>query len=147
MFSYKNAGSVDVWGLDLAAASDITRWLTVAGTYSHLSRNLFSPDEIDGLNEVPLNAPRHKATLSFSGSTPSRSVLSNVRVRWVNGFPVHAGVFRRDVPSYAVLDAGVAWRPASLRGVTWSVTASNLFDHQHYEFAGTPRLGRLVSTL
>jgi len=144
--TYKNAGSVDVWGVDLAAASDVTGWLTVAATYSHLSKNLFAPDEIDGLNEVPLNAPRHKATLSFSGFTPSRSVSSNVRVRWVNGFPVHAGVFRRDVPSYAVLDAGVSWRPASLRGVTWSVTASNLLDHRHYEFAGTPRLGRLVLT-
>jgi iron complex outermembrane receptor protein len=144
--SYKNAGSVDLWGFDLAAETDVNPWLSVAATYSHLSKNLFAPDEIDGLNEVPLNAPRHKATMSFNGFTPDRSVSSNLRVRWVNGFPVHAGVFRRDVPSYVVLDAGVSWQPRSWRGVTWSVTASNLLDHRHYEFAGTPRLGRLVLT-
>jgi outer membrane receptor for ferrienterochelin and colicins len=144
--SYRNAGSVDLWGLDLAAESDLSAWLGIAATYSHLSKNLFAPDEIDGLNEVPLNAPRHKATVSLNGRAPRRGVTSNLRVRWVNGFPVHAGVFRRDVPSYAVLDAGVAWQPAPLRGVTWSVTASNLLDNRHYEFAGTPRLGRLVMT-
>ncbi len=142
--SYRNAGSIDVWGLDLAAESDVATWLTVAATYSHLSRNLFAPDEIDGRNEVPLNAPKHKATLSFHGFDPRRGLVSNLRARWVNGFPVHAGVFRRDVPSYVVLDAGIAWQPASSRGVTWSLTASNLLDHRHYEFAGTPRLGRLA---
>jgi outer membrane receptor protein involved in Fe transport len=144
--SYKNAGSVDVWGLDLAAESDVAGWLTVAATYSHLSKNLFAPDEIDGLNEVPLNAPRHKATVSFDALNARRGLSSNLRVRWVNGFPVHAGVFSRDVPSYVVLDAGVSWQPAALRGITWSLTASNLLDHRHYEFAGTPRLGRLALT-
>jgi iron complex outermembrane receptor protein len=144
--SYRNAGKVDLWGLDLAAESEVARWLTVAATYSHLSRNLFPPDEIDGLNEVPVNAPRHKATVSFDGYTPGRGVSSNLRVRWVNGFPVHAGVFRRDVPSYVAVDAGVSWQPASLRGIRWSIMASNLLDHRHYEFAGTPRLGRLVLT-
>ena len=142
--SYRNAGKVDVWGLDLGAGADIASGWSVDVAYAHLNRNLFTADEIDGVNEVPLNAPRHKASVSFTGYSPLRGVTGNLRVRWVNGFPVHAGVFRRDVPSYTVVDAGVAWRPASLNGVTWSLTASNLLDHRHYEFAGTPKLGRLI---
>ena len=144
--SYRNAGKVDVWGVDLGASGDVASWLGIAVTYSHLSRNLFRADEIDGVNEVPLNAPRHKASISFNGYSPARGLTSNLRLRWVNGFPVHAGVFRRDVPSYAVVDAGISWRVPTLDGVTWSLTASNLLDHRHYEFAGTPRLGRLVLT-
>jgi outer membrane receptor protein involved in Fe transport len=144
--SYRNAGTVDVWGLDLAVEMDVSSWLAVAATYAHLSRNLFAPDEIDGLNEVPLNAPRHKGTLSLTTFDPGRGLSTNLRVRYVNGFPVHAGVFRRDVPTYVVVDGGVSFRPASMPNVTWSVTASNLLDHRHYEFAGTPKLGRLVLT-
>ena len=116
----------------------------MAVTYSHLNRNLFPAKDIDGINEVPLNAPRHKATVSFTGFSPRRGLTSNLRVRWVNGGPVHAGVFRRDVSSYALVDAGISWELPSTRGITWSITASNLLDHRHYEFAGTPRLGRLV---
>ena len=144
--SYRNAGKVDVWGADVGAMADVSGSLTVAFAYAHLNKNLFPADEIDGVNEVPLNAPRHKASLSFSGFHPRRGLTSNVRVRWVNGFPVHAGVFRRDVPSYTIVDAGVSWRPPTLNGVTWSLTASNLLNHRHYEFAGTPKLGRLVLT-
>lgn len=144
--SYRNAGTVDVWGADLAAEADLTSTLRVAVTYAHLSRNLFPASEIDGVNEVPLNAPRHKASVTFMGYQPRRGLTSNLRLRWVNGFPVHAGVFRRDVPTYGVVDAGLSWQPAQFRGVTWSVTASNLLNHRHYEFAGTPRLGRLVLT-
>jgi iron complex outermembrane receptor protein len=142
--SYRNAGAVDVWGVDVGASTDLAAWLGMAVTYSHLNRNLFPAREIDGVNEVPLNAPRHKATISFTGYSPLRGLTSNLRVRWVNGFPVHAGVFRRDVPSYTVVDAGVSWRLPGANGITWSLTASNLLDHHHYEFAGTPRLGRLV---
>jgi outer membrane receptor for ferrienterochelin and colicins len=144
--SYRNAGKVDVWGVDLGASTDLSSWLSVAVTYSHLNKNLFPADEIDGMNEVPLNAPRHKATISFTSYSPLRGLTSNLRFRWVNGFPVHAGVFRRDVATYALVDAGVSWRLPSMSGVTWSLTASNLLDHRHYEFAGTPRLGRLVLT-
>lgn len=144
--SYRNAGDVDVWGLDLGAEADIAGWMHVALAYAHLNKNLFPADEVDGVNEVPLNAPRHKASLVLSGYHPARGLTSNLRVRWVNAFPVRAGVFRRDVPSYVVLDAGLSWRPATLERVTWSLTASNLLDHRHYEFAGTPRLGRLVLT-
>ena len=144
--SYRNAGKVDVWGADIGAVTDVSGWLTVALAYAHLNKNLFTADEIDGVNEVPLNAPQHKATLSFTGFNPRRGLTSNLRVRWVNAFPVHAGVFRRDVPTYTIVDAGVSWRPPTLNGVTWSLTASNLLDHRHYEFAGTPRLGRLVLT-
>jgi outer membrane receptor for ferrienterochelin and colicins len=144
--SYRNAGKVDVWGMDLGAGADLSSWLSVAVAYAHLNKNLFPADEIDGVNEVPLNAPRHKASVSFTAYSPLRGLTSNVRVRWVNGFPVHAGVFRRDVPTYTILDAGVSWQVAALQGITWSITASNLLDHRHYEFAGTPKLGRLVLT-
>jgi outer membrane receptor protein involved in Fe transport len=144
--SYRNAGKVDVWGIDVGAGADLTSWLSVAVAYAHLNKNLFAAVEIDGVNEVPLNAPRHKASVSFTGYSPLRGLTSNLRVRWINGFPVHAGVFRRDVPTYALLDAGVSWRLSMIRGVIWSVTASNLLDHRHYEFAGTPKLGRLVLT-
>ncbi len=144
--SYRNAGKVDVWGVDLGATTDLAGWLTVAVAYAHLNKNLFPAEEIDGVNEVPLNAPKHKASVSLSGYSPRRRLTSNLRVRWVNGFPVHAGVFRRDVPSYAVVDAGLSWQLSSLSGVTWSLTASNLLNHRHYEFAGTPKLGRLILT-
>ena len=83
--------------------------VSVAVAYAHLNKNLFPADEIDGVNEVPLNAPRHKASVSFTAYSPLRGLTSNLRVRWINGFPVHAGVFRRDVPTYTMLDAGVAW--------------------------------------
>ena len=145
VLSYRNAGEVNVWGLDVGGETEVGAH-TIAFSYSYLDRNLFSPSAIDGVNEVPLNAPRHKASISLRSTDVRHRASSEVRVRYVDAFPAHAGVFQRDVAAYTVVDAGLTWRPSVDTDMTWSLTASNLFDLRHYEFAGTPRLGRLLLT-
>ena len=110
-----------------------------------MNKNLFTSGELQG-DEVALNAPRHKGSLALRFHDDVRSIGAELRGRHVSAFPVHAGVYRRDVASYNLVDATATWRPRWTPGLTWGVTATNLLNHSHYEFAGGAALGRLVVT-
>ncbi len=77
---------------------------------------------------------RHEA-LGLSGE---------LRARYVESFPVISGVYRDTVDAYAVLDASLLYRVPVRRGLSLGVSAQNLLDNRHREFAGVPRIGRLL---
>ncbi len=145
VLSYRNFARVQTWGIDLGQEVALTSSLSAAATYSFLNKNLFTSGELQG-DEVALNAPRHKGSLALRLHDEARSIGAELRGRHVSAFPVHAGVYRRDVASYNLVDATATWRPRWTPGLTWGVTATNLLNHSHYEFAGGAALGRLVVT-
>ncbi|HEY6829484.1 MAG TPA: TonB-dependent receptor [Gemmatimonadaceae bacterium] len=145
VLSYRNFARVSNWGIDLGQEVVITPLLSAAATYSFLNKNLFTSGELQG-DEVALNAPRHKGSLALRFHDDVRAFGAELRGRHVSAFPVHAGVYNRDVATYNLLDATTTWRPRWTPGLTWGVTATNLLNHSHYEFAGGAALGRLVVT-
>jgi iron complex outermembrane receptor protein len=145
VLSYRNFARVRTWGVDVAQELVLTPLFTAAATYSFLNKNLFTSGELQG-DEVSLNAPRHKGSLALRYRDDARAIGAELRGRHVSAFPVHAGVYRRDVASYNLVDATATWRPRQTSGLTFGITATNLLNHSHYEFAGGAALGRLVVT-
>ena len=96
VLSYRNFARVQTWGIDVGQELALTSMLTAAATYSFLNKNLFTSGELQG-DEVALNAPRHKGSLALRLHDQARSIGAELRGRHVSAFPVHAGVYRRDV--------------------------------------------------
>jgi iron complex outermembrane receptor protein len=144
VLAYRNFGTVDLHGVDLGANFSLTRGITLAGTYSWASKDLF-PAKL-GEHDIALNAPMGKGSISGRFRTAGNGLSAEVRNRWVKGFPANSGVYIGDVPSYSVLDAGVSFRPAMFNGAMLSVNATNLLDNDHIEFVGGAMIGRLILT-
>ncbi len=153
LLSYRNYGSITLWGVDLGLRAAITRSLSVDASASWVSRNFF--ENLDGVADLSLNAPKHKATIGLSYDDPEVGVNASSRVRYVDGFTVRSGVYSGRVPSYVVVDATAGVEIPWVAGLRLTLTAQNLltwvhggegnpFEQRHQEFVGTPAIGRLV---
>ncbi|MFQ6046950.1 MAG: TonB-dependent receptor domain-containing protein, partial [Gemmatimonadales bacterium] len=140
--TFRSFGKVELWGADLSATLPLSEALEVAGTYSFASKNYFR--NVDGIDDIALNAPRHKGALSARYRNESRRVALEARGRYVGGFEVRSGVYRGTVKRYALIDANISF-PLPLVGAG-EVTASalNLFDSKHREIIGAPEIGRML---
>jgi iron complex outermembrane receptor protein len=116
---------VEMWGT--FQASD--RWRLMAGVTT-LHENLdLAPDSTDpvGTENVTLrNDPSRQYMLRSSFDISGDQELETL-VRHVSSLP------NPDVPGYTALDLRYAWRPN--RRLELSLTAQNLFDPEHAEFA------------
>lgn len=140
--TYRNFGTVDLWGADFGATFLVTDQLSFTGTYSIVDRNLFRNQ--DGIADIALNAPMNKATLSANYRNQRLGLAAELRGRYVDRFPMNSGVYVGVVDSYALMDANVAYKLPFSRSTEVSLTGTNLLDERHQEFVGAPELGRLV---
>jgi len=140
--TYRNFGTVDLWGADLGATFLVTDQLSFTGTYSVVDRNLFRNQ--DGIADIALNAPMNKATLSANYRNPRLGLAVEVRGRYVDRFPMNSGVFVGVVDSYTLLDANVTYAMPFSPTTEVSLAGTNVLDERHAEFVGAPELGRLV---
>lgn len=147
ILTYRNFGDLTVWGSDFAGELLFDRGFSLAGTFSHVSDDLFPRSEVGGVQDIVLNAPRTKGSLAVKYRNDVTGLASELRGRHVSSFPVQSGVFSdARVETYNLVDALFSWRPAVLGGALWSLSVQNLLDHKHKEFAGGAALGRLVMT-
>jgi outer membrane receptor for ferrienterochelin and colicins len=142
--TYRNYGKLNVWGSDFGGEFLIDNRFSVLGTYSWVNRNLFPRSEVGGLSDVTLNAPASKASATGRYRDHQRSRGAELRMRWVERFPVASGVYTGTVRSYALLDANLDFAVPRMPGVQFSITGTNLLDERHREFVGVPEIGRLV---
>jgi iron complex outermembrane receptor protein len=140
--TYRNFGTVDLWGSDLGATFVATDQLSFTGTYSFVNKNLFK--NLDNVADIALNAPINKATLSAKYYDERSGWAGEVRGRYVDLFPMISGVYVGTVAAYTLCDVSVSYALPFQRTVEVSVAASNVFDNRHQEFVGAPELGRLV---
>jgi len=146
LITYRNFGRVGLWGADLEVGAMLTRSLSVQGSYSWASRDLFPVVNAVGVPDtLPLNAPTHKGTFSALYRDDGLGVNAEVRGRWVTGYPLSSGVYVGDVEGYAVVDATAGYRLPFAPAVTVIVNALNVLDNRHREFLGAPEIGRLVT--
>ena len=158
---------INVYGTDVAADYLASDRVTLTGTYSYLSQNVF--DEItDPATGVAFmsNSPRHRAGLRGRYESP-RGWGAELGGRYASSFPVNSAVyvtgfnfnvaspvpggpttFQYDkVPVNIFLDAGLSYRfTVGGRQALWSLNGTNLLDNQVPSFAGVPNIGRLLIT-
>lgn len=144
MLTYRNFGEVDLWGADLAAQLLLGDRFSISGSYSFVSDDFFPKETVGGPSDVALNAPMHKGSLAGQLRDEARGVNAELRVRYVDGFPMNSGVYIGDVEAFTVVDANVGYRLPLPGAPRATVSVRNLFDNRHKEFVGAPELGRLV---
>lgn len=147
IFTYRTVNeTISLWGSDLAVDYDFTDRWTVMSTYGYVSQTKF-PDIPAGVDTLRLNAPQHKASLTARFNDDVSGWSTEVRGRYTDAFRVNSGVYVGRVPVNALLDATVAYRLQTIgRGMTLSVSATNLLNEKVPTFVGVPAVGRLVMT-
>ncbi len=154
--TYRNYGRVSLWGVDAAATFRLSDPVTLEGTYSWVSDNLFT--NLSGTGDtLALNAPRHKASLSATYTDDGHGLTVRAAGRYVGGFPVKSGIFAGRVQPYAVLDADVTLRMPFAPRTYLTVSGWNLLQasseafgggwslrSRHREFVRVPEMGRVV---
>jgi iron complex outermembrane receptor protein len=143
--TYRNFGKLSVWGADVGAEWLLADRWSLAGTFSHVNKDFWPRSEIGGVQDISLNAPRSKASVTGRFNDVPKGVSADLRFRRVASFPVYSFINGK-IPSYQLLDAGFSWRPAILRGGLWALNATNLLNKKHTEFVGGGEIGRLVMT-
>lgn len=138
----RNFGDISLWGADMDFSYTISRKWTVGGGYSYLSDNLFR--DVDGVDDVALNAPRHKAGASVRFSAHDRELSTELRTRYVGGFPVRSDVYVGEVKSYVTFDLSFHYRVPFSLSTQLTVTVQNILDNEHQEFVDVPKIGRLA---
>lgn len=152
-FAPRNFGSITLYGVDISLRGTLLPGVTLSGTLSYVDRNFF--ENLDGVGDLSLNAPRFKYALGADYINLQLGVDVSVLLRHVNGFHVSSGVYVGDVAGYSLLDAAVGWKLPFIDGVQVTLSAQNLltfvqgvdenpFTARHAEFVGTPSIGRMA---
>ena len=152
--TYRNFGSVDLYGADFAfdyVADD--RW-SFAATYSLVNKDFFSAAEVGGPTNIALNGSKSRGSATVRLRNDPQGWTSEARVRYVKGFPVNSGVYVSPqnpdgsfIPtdSYGVVDVQGSYRPRfGVRNMIMSVSINNVFNKGYATFVGVPKIGRLI---
>ncbi len=139
MLTYRNFGEVTYYGTDLGFSYYPSEVWKLSGSYSYISANLF--ENVDGIDDIPLNAPRHKLSMAIGFKPPGRPLTVGARMRYRGPFEMADGVYAGDVASHSVVDVNASYAFSNL---TLSVEAGNLFNNEYQAFVGAPMIGRMV---
>lgn len=149
----RNFGDISVNGLDLSLAYFANeRWL-FSGSYSFVTKqgfNLFARsnrvywENVDGVDDIALNAPGSKAAIGVEYRIPQSGFAAELRGRYIEGFPMKSGVYDGEVHTYTLFDLSLNYRLPFASNTRLTLSAWNLLDYKHREFVGAPILGRLM---
>ena len=141
ILTFRNFGDISLYGADLNFTYYANRNWNFGGNYSYISKDFF--ENVDEISDIALNASKHKLGLSAQYLNPDLGLNTQLRLRYVDGFPVNSGVYVGEVDSYAVLDLNAGYDLPFFLNTRLSLTVQNLLDNKHQEFVGAPKIGRL----
>ncbi|MEN5387515.1 TonB-dependent receptor [Aliarcobacter skirrowii] len=131
----KNIGKVKHMGYELEYFYSFNEILDFDASYSRLLAE-------DKENKVDItDVPKHKIALSAT-YRPIKGLMTNVNMQFSSSRHTAANDRSKDVSSAAIWNAKVAYE--LVKGLTWDIGASNIFD-KNYEYSyGYPEAGRVV---
>jgi len=151
LLTYRNLGDFSYFGADASLTYILNDRWEIGGTISWVEKDRFETETFNGATqEVALNAPEWKGSLTLGYRSPESGLSGAVRGRFVAGFPVASGIYTsknpltgelEDIPGYEVFDLnlGYKFRNSGL-GVQLDIT--NIFDNKYQSFVGVPHFGR-----
>jgi len=161
---------ITVKGVDMAIDYQANEYLTLAGTYSWVSDQIFREVASSNSSPLMLNAPDGKATFTMRVRDEPNKYGLEFRWRYVSAYPVNSGVYASGtdlngrkiryqrpgstqfyvydgVPSSNLFDIGFNYRlPFGSQEVMWSLNGTNVLDKKVRTFPGSPQIGRMVVT-
>ena len=148
LLTYRNYGDVTHYGLDLSLGYYPTDALSLTANYSWVSKNFFEDvagEEIGGdLDNVALNAPKHKLKLGAVYRLPQLGLRLGSRVRYNGDFRMESGEYAGEVDSYTLLDLSLAYDLPVYEGLSVLINVDNALDNEYRSFIGVPKIGRLA---
>ncbi|WP_148624814.1 TonB-dependent receptor plug domain-containing protein [Aliarcobacter cryaerophilus] len=133
----KNIGKVKHMGYELEYFYSFNETLDFDASYTRLLAE-------DKEKKVDItDAPKHKVVL---GATyrPIKALTTNVNMQYASSRHTDQNDRNKDVGGAAIWNAKVAYE--LVKGLTWDIGASNIFD-KNYEYSyGYPEVGRVVYT-
>ena len=155
--TYRNFGTVNLWGADLAMDMVFGKHLSLAGSYSYVNKDFFPKTELDNApTDIALNASKSKGSVTAGWRDDPDGWSVEGRLRALKGFSVNSGVYvsaqdsnGKLIPtdSYAVIDLQGTWRPPlGSRNLLFSANVQNLLNKHYATFVGVPRMGRVLLT-
>ena len=145
--TYRNFGSVTLYGIDAGFTYFAPNNWTLTGNYSFVNEDLF--ENLGGIADVALNAPKHKVNLGIRYAHPASGFRAGATLRYRGEFPMDSGAYVGIVDSYTAIDLTAQYDlpfKNSPISATLSLNGSNILDERHQEFVGAPEIGRLVTT-
>ena len=142
ILTYRNFGDVTLYGFDLAAGYYATDNLEFSGSYSFVDDNFF--ENLGGIDDVALNAPKHKVKFGTDYRMPQYGLRLGARVRYNGEFPMDSGVYVGAVDSYTTLDLSARYELPFGEGLYLLTNIDNALDDRHRAFIGAPEVGRLT---
>ena len=162
---------ITVNGVDVAVDWVATDRWTLSGTYSHVSKNLYTSVPSSNSAALALNAPTGKGSLAAKYRDEGRGYGFELRGRFSDAYPVNSGVYaagadlagkpitftrpgvagryRYDgVEAATVFDIGLNKRfvVAGTKEFLWSINGTNVFDEGYRTMPGAPLIGRMFVT-
>ncbi len=137
----RNFGDISLSGLDAAVTILPGDSWIVGGTLSLVTENFFR--NVDGVEDIALNAPKTKAGFSLGRRFKDLGLNTNLRLRFVDGFPVRSDVYVGKVDPYSVADLTLNYSFPYRAITSINLTIQNLTDNKHREFVGVPEIGRV----
>ncbi len=154
--TYRNFGSVKLWGGDVAfdyVAND--RW-SFNANWSFVNKDFFSAAEVNGPTDIALNGSKNRGSATVRLRNDPQGWTAEGRVRYVKGFPVNSGVYvspqnadgsLKPTDTYGVVDLQGSLRPKFLiRNTILNVSINNVLNHAYATFVGVPQIGRMIMT-
>jgi outer membrane receptor protein involved in Fe transport len=141
LLSYRNFGDVSFSGIDVGITCYIDADWTLSGNYSYVSDNLFPRSESQA-NNIYLNIPQHKGAIGLRFARENVPIHSEIRGRYVGGFPFRAGVYSGDIESYLLVDVNVGYTFSNTFRAILSI--DNVLNNKHVEMIGAPKIGRFA---
>jgi len=142
LMAYRNFGKVTLHGLDLSMAYYPNKTWRLTGNYSYVNENFF--ENLEGIADVPLNAPKHKLKVGTTCKIPALDLQLGGRLRYNSSFPASFGVYVGDVEAYTVLDLNLVYKLPVRQELSLKVDIRNGLNDKYRGFVGAPKVGRLV---
>ena len=142
LMTYRNFGSITLYGLDLSAVYYLNEQWSISGNYSFVNDVLF--ENLDGIADISLNAPKQKFKLSSSYRMPDLNLRVGAGVRYNGSFRQDSGVFIGDVDPYTVVDLNAVYGLPFGENLSLVLNVDNVLNSRYRSWAGAPEIGRLA---
>ncbi len=154
ILTYRNFPDFDLWGADIGATFIATNWLSFTGSYSYVSENFFTAEELGAEADLALNSPKNKGSLGATYRSERLGLTVEARGRYVESFPVKTGVYVSNdavgescsasanvcLEDYTLMDLNVSYALPMSRSTVLSLTGTNILNKKHIQMIGAPEL-------
>jgi iron complex outermembrane receptor protein len=141
ILTYRNLGNVSLNGMELSFIYSPDASWKFSGNFSFLSKNFFYQTAQQPY-DFSLNAPKHKFGAGVQYRHPANTWEAQLRWRYVGGFPVNSGVYIDGVETYTAVDLDLGCDLG--KRTRLFLTAQNALNWRYRDFAGAPKIGRLL---